>query len=107
MRSVLVKKVLNMLLAIKMLKQTRLLCIFLPKMRAYRRDFAKTKCMSFLIKDEKVIVKYNKIWKKVSNIIKKEFDSKDVYNKKYLKTKIKFYQGKSRQKKALNESIYQ
>ena len=29
------------------------LCIFLPKMIICRRDFDKTKCMYFLIKDEK------------------------------------------------------
>ena len=50
-------------------------------MSAYRRDFDKTKCMSFSIKDNKLFEKYNDIWKKVSNIIKKEFDSKTVYNK--------------------------
>ena len=35
--------------------------------------------------------KYSEIWKKVSSIIKKQFDSKPVYNisKKYLKTKRK------------------
>ena len=48
----------------------------------------------FLIKDEKLLEKYNKIWKNVNNIIKKEFDSKPVYNEKYLKTKIKSYNGK-------------
>ena len=32
--------------------------------------------------------------KKVSNIIKKEFDSKPVYNEKYIKTKIISYNGK-------------
>ena len=31
-------------------KKIRPLCIFLLKMSAYRRDFDKTKCMSFLIK---------------------------------------------------------
>ena len=40
-------------------------------MCAYRRDFDKTKCMPFLIKDKKLLEKYNEIWKKVSNIIKK------------------------------------
>ena len=30
-------------------------------MSTYRRDFDKTKCMSFLIKDEKFLEKYNKI----------------------------------------------
>ena len=72
----------------------RPLCIFLPKMSAYRRDFDKTKHMSFLIKDEKLLEKYNEISKKVSNMVKKEFDSKPVYKEKYLKTKIKFYNGK-------------
>ena len=32
---------------------------------------------------------YNTIWDKVSTDIKKEFDSKPVYNKTFLKTKIK------------------
>ena len=48
----------------------------------------------FFIKDEKLLGKYNEIWKNVSNIIKKEFDSKTVYNEKYIKTKIKSYNGK-------------
>ena len=43
---------------------------------------------------EKLLAKYNDIWKKVSNIIKKELDSKPVYNEKYLKTKINYYNGK-------------
>ena len=49
-RSLWVKKILNILLAIKMLKN-RPLCIFLPKMKAYRKDFDEAKQMSFLIKD--------------------------------------------------------
>ena len=62
-----------------------------------RRDFYKTKCMMFLIKDEKLLQKYNKIWKKVCNIIKNKFVIKPVYNKQYLnylKTKIKVYNKK-------------
>ena len=47
-----------------------------------------------MIKDEKLLQKYNEIWKKVSSIIKKEFDSKPIYNKKYIKTKIKSCYGK-------------
>ena len=35
-----------------------------------------------------------KFEKNVNNIFKKEFDSKTVYNEKYIKTKIKFYNGK-------------
>ena len=54
-------------------------------MIAYRRDFDKSKCVSCFIKDEKLLEIYNEIWEKVSNIIKKELDSKPVYSEKYLK----------------------
>ena len=50
--------------------------------------------MSFLIKDNELLEKYNKIWDKVSNRIKKGFDIEPVYNEKYLKTKIKSYESK-------------
>ena len=45
----------------------------------------------FLIKDDDLSQKYNTIWGKVSADIKKEFDSEPVYNKEFLKTKIKSY----------------
>ena len=54
--------------------------------------FDETKCMYFFREDETFFDKYNEIWEKVSNIIKKL-----VYNKKYLKatkkinTKEKFH----------------
>ena len=35
-----------------------------------------------------------KLGKKVKNSVKKEFDSEPVYNAKYLKAKIKSYNGK-------------
>ena len=41
----------------------------------------------FLMKDKKLLAKYNEVWKKVSRIIKHEFDSKPVYNEKYQNTK--------------------
>ena len=50
------------------------------KMRAYRRDFDETEYMSFLIKNNKLQEKYNGIWNKVRNTIKKRFDSEPVYN---------------------------
>ena len=67
----------------KEIRICKFLCIFLPKLSAYRKDFDETKYMSFLIKDE-VLEKCNKIWEEVKNIIKKEFDSEPVYNEKYL-----------------------
>ena len=32
-----------------------LLCIFFPKISAYRRDFDETKCMFFLVKDDELL----------------------------------------------------
>ena len=63
-------------------------------MNAYRRDSDEIEYMSFLIKDDGLLEKYNEIWEKVKNSIKKEFDSKPIYNEKYLKAKIKPYNGK-------------
>ena len=40
-------------------------------MSARRKDFNKTKFMSFLIKDENLLGTYNEIWKKVSNMTEK------------------------------------
>ena len=60
-------------------------------MSIYRRDFNKTKCMYFLIKEEKAFNKYNEILGKVSNMIKKQFINKLVYNKKHLKAGKKIF----------------
>ena len=97
------KKSLNILLTINILlyiigytdaKKVRLLCVMLPKMSAYRRDFDQTKYMYFLIKSDELLEKYNEIWDKVSNSIKQGFDSEHVHNEKYIKIKIKFYERK-------------
>ena len=56
-------------------------------MSQYRRDFDETKCISFLIKDDELLEKYNKILDKVSNSMKKTFDSEPLYIEKYLRTK--------------------
>ena len=45
--------------------------------------------MYSLIEDDNLLEKYNTIRDKVSADIKKEFGSEPVYNKNYLKTKIK------------------
>ena len=63
-------------------------------MSADKKDFDQTKFMVFLIKGDKLLEQYNEIWEKVKHSLKKEFDSKPVYNKKYLKAKIKTYNGK-------------
>ena len=54
----------------------------LPKTSAYVKSYDRqTKWMYFLIEDDDLLEKCNTIWDKVSNEIKKEFDSKFVYNK--------------------------
>ena len=47
--------------------------------------------MSFIVGDNKLLRKYNKIPEKISNLMNIEFDSEPVYgdNDKYIKTKIK------------------
>ena len=47
--------------------------------------------MYFLIEEENLLEKYNTICDKVSADIKKEFDRNPVYNKGFLKSKIKSY----------------
>ena len=64
--------------------------ILLPKINAYVKSYdGKTKWMYFLIEDVDLLEKKNSIWDKVSADVKKEFDSEPVYNKGFLKTKIK------------------
>ena len=51
-----------------------------------------------MIKDNELIEKCNEIWEKVKTILKKEFDSEPVCNERYLKVKIKPYNGKIKYK---------
>ena len=52
-------------------KEIRPLYILFPEMSIYKRYSDKTKCMYFMIKNEKFIDKYMTIWEKVYNIIEK------------------------------------
>ena len=63
-----------------------------PKLSVYTKSFNKAKCMSFLIKHDELLEKYNKMWDKLSNSIKKRFDSEPIFNEKYIKNKIKSYE---------------
>ena len=51
------------------------------------------KNMSFLIEDDSILVKYNDIWNKIKNRLNMKFHSKPDYNEKYLRTKVKTYNG--------------
>ena len=50
-------------------------------MSACGRGFHDFRFMSFLLKNEELLEKYNEIWDKVSNIIKEGFDSESVTTK--------------------------
>ena len=58
-------------------------------MIGYVKHFDSNKTMSFKVSDNKILKKYNKIWKKVSNLLNIEFDIEPVYGDgdKYIKTK--------------------
>ena len=49
--------------------------------------------MSFMIKDDNVLDKYNKIWDKIKNKLSVKFHSKPVYDQKYLKAKVREFDG--------------
>ena len=46
-----------------------------------------------MIESDELLEEYNTIWDKVGTDIKKEFDRQPVYDKNYLKTKVKSYGG--------------
>ena len=43
--------------------------------------------MSFIIKDDSILVKYNEIWNKIKRTIGIKFHSMPVYDEKYIKAK--------------------
>ena len=70
------------------------LCIILPQMSGYIKCFEyEGQNISFLIKDDKVQEKYKQIWDVIKNKLKIKFHGLPVYYKKYLKTKVREYEG--------------
>ena len=70
------------------------LCIILPQMSGYIKYFENgSKNMSFLIKDDEVWDKCDKIWDVIKNKINIKFYSEPVYGYKYLKTKVRELNG--------------
>ena len=61
----------------------------------YARTFECNMKISFKVNDDKLLKKYNQIWKKVKSLLKIKFDSEPVHgdNDKYIKTKMKIYGG--------------
>ena len=71
----------------KIVKQ---LCIILPQMSGYIKYFENGgKNMSFLIKNDRVLNKYNTIWDKIKETLNIKFHSMPVYDEKYIKAKVR------------------
>ena len=49
--------------------------------------------MSFRIKDDSVLVKYNELWKKIKKALNTKFHSMPVYDKKFIKAKVRGFNG--------------
>ena len=68
----------------------RPLCIILPQMNGYIKYFENGgKNMSFLIKNNEAWEKYEDIWDAIKNKLVIKFHSHPIYEKKYLKAKIR------------------
>ena len=63
----------------------RPLCTILPQMNGYIKYFENgCKNMSFFIKDDDVLYKYNDIWDKIKEKLNINFHSEPIYDKKYI-----------------------
>ena len=70
------------------------LCIMLPQMTGYIKYFENGgKNMSFVIKDDYVLDKYNEIWDKIKETLNIKFHSMSVYDEKYIKAKVREFNG--------------
>ena len=67
---------------------------FLPQMSGYIKYFKnRSKNMSFLIKDDEVWDRYDNIWNAIKNKLTIKFHSESVYEYRYLKAKVRKFDG--------------
>ena len=72
----------------------KLLCIILPQMSGYKKYFETGgKNMSFVVKDDDVLDKYNEIWDKIKMDLNKKLHSMPVHDEKYIKAKVREFNG--------------
>ena len=75
-------------------KNAKPLCIILPQMTGYTKHFENGgKNMSFVIKDDDVLDKYNEIWDKIKEILSIKFRSASAYDEKCVKAKLREFNG--------------
>ena len=69
-------------------------CIILPQMSGYIKYFEnRSKNMSFFIKDDEVWDKFGKIWDMIKDKLDINFHREPVYKYKYLKAKVREFDG--------------
>ena len=69
-------------------------CIILPQMSGYIKYFENgDKNMSFLIKDDEVWYKYDKIWNVIKDKLGIKFHSEPVYEYRYLTAEVREFDG--------------
>ena len=70
------------------------LCIILSQMTGYIKYFENGgKNLSFVIKDDDLLDKYNEIWDKIKETLSIKFLSMPVYDEKYIKAKVREFNG--------------
>ena len=70
------------------------LCIISPQMNGYIKYFENgRRNMSFLIKNSEVWEKYEDIWNVIKNKLKIKFHSQPIYENKYLRAKVREFDG--------------
>ena len=70
------------------------LCIILPQMNGYIKYFENGgKNMSFVIKDDNILDKYNETWGKIKEKLTIKFHSMPAYDQTYIKAKAREFNG--------------
>ena len=71
----------------------RPLCLKLPQMIGYLKEFDDSMTMSFRVDDNKLFKKYCKMWRTIKSLLVVDFDSEPAYGDtdSYIKTKVKMY----------------
>ena len=81
------------------------LCIILPQMSGYIKYFGNGgNNMSFMVKDDNLLDKYNKIWDKIKDKLSIKFHSTPVYDEKYVKTKVREFDSVIKKKIIVNKN---
>ena len=72
----------------------KLLCIILPQMSGYIKYFENGgTSISFIVKDDDMLDKYNEIWDKIKEKLNIKFNSMPVYDQTYIKAKVREFDG--------------